>query len=111
VRISGHFPYFGSSVLQPAANEDDYEKFEHDSSRSHVTVSCWGLTESADSRRQQHWLKGSHIIPLQWPKVLNSSLEEVDPDLFDIIEHEKNRQYKVRASSTRTHILTTFLTL
>lgn len=31
---------------------------------------------------------------LQWPKVLNQSLEQVDPELFDIIEHEKNRQYK-----------------
>jgi hypothetical protein len=33
---------------------------------------------------------------LQWPQLLNKSLEEVDPELFDIIEHEKNRQYKVR---------------
>ena len=32
---------------------------------------------------------------LQWPKFLNKSLLEVDPELFDIIEHEKNRQYKV----------------
>jgi glycine hydroxymethyltransferase len=32
--------------------------------------------------------------PSQWPKVLNQSLEEVDPDIFDIIEHEKNRQWK-----------------
>ena len=32
----------------------------------------------------------------QWPKLLNASLEEVDPELYDIIEHEKNRQYKVR---------------
>lgn len=31
----------------------------------------------------------------QWPKVLNASLAEVDPELFDIIEKEKNRQYKV----------------
>lgn len=33
---------------------------------------------------------------LQWPKQLNKGLEEVDPELYDIIEHEKNRQYKVR---------------
>ena len=31
---------------------------------------------------------------LQWPKVLNAPLSEVDPELLDIIEHEKNRQYK-----------------
>lgn len=35
------------------------------------------------------------ILPLQWPQQLNASLEEVDPDLYDIIEKEKNRQYKV----------------
>lgn len=33
---------------------------------------------------------------VQWPKLLNAGLEEVDPELYDIIEHEKNRQYKVR---------------
>ena len=32
----------------------------------------------------------------QWPKVLNASLAEVDPELVDIIEREKNRQYKVK---------------
>jgi hypothetical protein len=34
---------------------------------------------------------------LQWPKVLNAPLAEVDPELFDIIEKEKNRQCKVRS--------------
>jgi glycine hydroxymethyltransferase len=33
-------------------------------------------------------------VAVQWPKVLNASLSEVDPELYDIIEHEKNRQYK-----------------
>jgi glycine hydroxymethyltransferase len=47
-------------------NEDDYEKFASDTNRSHVT----------------------------WPKVLNAPLSEVDPELYDIIEKEKNRQYK-----------------
>jgi hypothetical protein len=28
--------------------------------------------------------------------VLNAPLAEVDPELYDIIEKEKNRQYKVR---------------
>jgi hypothetical protein len=37
---------------------------------------------------------------LQWPKVLNAPLEQVDPELFDIIEHEKNRQFKVSSSSS-----------
>jgi hypothetical protein len=32
---------------------------------------------------------------VQWPKVLNAPLAEVDPELHDIIEKEKNRQYKV----------------
>lgn len=36
-------------------------------------------------------------LPLpQWPKTLNAPLIEVDPELNDIIEHEKNRQWKVR---------------
>jgi len=35
-------------------------------------------------------------VVLQWPKVLNAPLSEVDPELFDIIEKEKNRQYKAR---------------
>jgi glycine hydroxymethyltransferase len=30
--------------------------------------------------------------------VLNASLSEVDPELFDIIEKEKNRQFKVDIS-------------
>eukprot|EP00897_Mesotaenium_endlicherianum_P000796 jgi/Mesen1/10717/ME000090S10173 len=33
----------------------------------------------------------SHV---SWPKVLNTSLEEVDPEINDIIEKEKNRQWK-----------------
>ena len=45
-------------------------------------------------------------LALQWPQQLNASLEEVDPDLFDIIEKEKNRQYKVSAASGRV-VLTT----
>jgi len=37
----------------------------------------------------------SVLVRWQWPKALNKRLEEVDPELFDIIEHEKNRQWKV----------------
>ncbi|KAL9648448.1 hypothetical protein ABK040_014068 [Willaertia magna] len=29
-----------------------------------------------------------------WNKQLNAPLKEIDPELYDIIEHEKNRQYK-----------------
>ena len=38
------------------------------------------------------------LLGLQWPKLLNAPLSEVDPELEDIIEHEKNRQWKVSAS-------------
>lgn len=31
----------------------------------------------------------------QWPKQLNAPLEVVDPEIADIIEHEKARQWKV----------------
>ena len=30
----------------------------------------------------------------QWPKICNQSLAEVDPEIADIIEHEKARQWK-----------------
>ncbi len=36
------------------------------------------------------------MLSAQWPKLLNAPLSEVDPELEDIIEHEKNRQWKVR---------------
>lgn len=32
----------------------------------------------------------------QWPKQLNTDISEVDPEVVDIIEREKNRQWKVR---------------
>ena len=34
----------------------------------------------------------------QWPRHLNSGLETVDPELYDIIEHEKNRQVRTGPS-------------
>ncbi|GAB4816507.1 hypothetical protein N2152v2_003553 [Parachlorella kessleri] len=54
----------GVSRVLPATNEESYDAIQ--TSRAHVT----------------------------WPKVLNAPLEAVDPELFDIIEHEKNRQWK-----------------
>lgn len=55
-----------AAVAEPVSNEEEYSKFASSSDRSHVT----------------------------WPQHLNKRLEEVDPELFDIIEHEKNRQWK-----------------
>ena len=37
----------------------------------------------------------------QWPKMCNAPLSEVDPQLYDIIEKEKNRQWKVSSSPAR----------
>ncbi len=60
----------------------------------------------AGRRAQTHAIRGrcrrlpTHALfclpwkSVQWPKVLNAPLSEVDPELADIIEHEKNRQYK-----------------
>lgn len=44
------------------------------------------------------------LLPLQWPKVLNAPLSEIDPELEDIIEHEKNRQWKVCVCAHRNSI-------
>lgn len=38
----------------------------------------------------------------QWPKQLNTDISEVDPEIVDIIEHEKNRQWKVWKSSLQS---------
>jgi len=50
----------------PASNEEEFSKFENDSSRSHIT----------------------------WPKTTNMTLKEVDPEVYDIIQQEKGRQWK-----------------
>eukprot|EP01024_Parvocaulis_polyphysoides_P041133 TRINITY_DN3768_c0_g1_i1.p1 TRINITY_DN3768_c0_g1~~TRINITY_DN3768_c0_g1_i1.p1 ORF type:complete len:523 (-),score=89.20 TRINITY_DN3768_c0_g1_i1:286-1854(-) len=66
-RASVMVPEYRAYAAQPApANDEDYERFDGSADRSHV----------------------------QWPKTLNKPLLEVDPDLYDIIEKEKNRQYK-----------------
>jgi glycine hydroxymethyltransferase len=49
-----------------SSNESNYAAFANSSERKHVT----------------------------WPKAINAPLSEVDPELVDIIEREKNRQYK-----------------
>jgi Serine hydroxymethyltransferase len=43
-------------------------------------------------------------VHLQWPQALNKHLEEVDPELFTIIEKEKNRQWKVRAAALASQL-------
>lgn len=53
----------------------------------YVHCSAWFLLISCS----QHWR--------QWTKQLNAPLEEVDPEIADIIEHEKVRQWKVPVSS------------
>jgi hypothetical protein len=55
------------------SNADEYARFAADPARKHVT----------------------------WPKLLNASLAEVDPVLVDIIEKEKNRQWKVGREKRR----------
>ncbi|CAG9464908.1 unnamed protein product [Pedinophyceae sp. YPF-701] len=54
------------AAVPARTNDEEYSKFSKDAERQHVT----------------------------WPKVLNQSLEDVDPEINDIIEKEKNRQYK-----------------
>lgn len=49
-----------------ATNESEYVKLASDPEHAHVS----------------------------WPRLLNEPLEVADPEVFDIIEHEKNRQYK-----------------
>ncbi|KAG1675894.1 hypothetical protein FOA52_001551 [Chlamydomonas sp. UWO 241] len=56
----------GRRFFASQSNEADYSRFASDPLRKHVT----------------------------WPRALNASLEELDPGLNDIIEKEKNRQYK-----------------
>ena len=45
--------------------------------------------------RRDHKINDSIVsISVQWPRTLNESLGDVDPELYDIIEKEKNRQWK-----------------
>ena len=41
---------------------------------------------------------------ITWPSTMNASLEEVDPEMADIVEHEKSRQWKVRAPKARARV-------
>jgi glycine hydroxymethyltransferase len=75
LRSSSRLPRLGlnvraftnGAVLQaPESNEETYKRFASDPEKKGVT----------------------------WPKRLNAPLSEVDPELVDIIEKEKNRQWK-----------------
>lgn len=65
------------------------------------SIALWGgscLTVRHTSGHGRLWCcipEYGRLLCVQWPKALNTSLEEMDPELFDIIEHEKNRQWKV----------------
>merc|ERR1711998_681888 len=43
------------------------------------------------TRRGYH---GQSRTSASWPPVLNQSLEELDPEIYDLIEHEKHRLFK-----------------
>eukprot|EP00271_Cylindrocystis_brebissonii_P000131 TRINITY_DN1017_c0_g1_i1.p1 TRINITY_DN1017_c0_g1~~TRINITY_DN1017_c0_g1_i1.p1 ORF type:complete len:593 (-),score=111.00 TRINITY_DN1017_c0_g1_i1:683-2215(-) len=48
-----------------------------------------------DNEDSYSWLeKSKDRAPVSWPRVLNAPLAEIDPEISDIIEHEKNRQWK-----------------
>lgn len=66
VGASSSRSFAAAAQPEPVSNDEEYSKFASSSDRSHVT----------------------------WPQTLNKGLAEVDPELYDIIEHEKNRQWK-----------------
>jgi glycine hydroxymethyltransferase len=57
---------FGRAFAAQVSNADEYERFANDAEKKHAV----------------------------WPKICNQSLEEIDPVMFDIVEKEKNRQWK-----------------
>mmetsp|Transcript_13903 Transcript_13903/g.29702 ORF Transcript_13903/g.29702 Transcript_13903/m.29702 type:complete len:525 (-) Transcript_13903:430-2004(-) len=66
LRASGNAPFRGQATRSFAvvSNADEYKRFE------------------------------SEKPGCVWPKICNQSLEETDPEMMDIIEKEKNRQWK-----------------
>ena len=67
-----------------------------------VHIPCFCPIWLSKTLVQLNWLVRPFL--LQWPKTLNAGLSEVDPELFDIIEKEKNRQFKVRREVVRVDI-------
>ncbi|KFM26246.1 Serine hydroxymethyltransferase, mitochondrial [Auxenochlorella protothecoides] len=92
-----------SRSLASISNQADYERFAKDPEHAGATVSLmdrwvWDCHEICHpaSPQPSRGTAPTQFSPaaLQWPKVLNAPLSEVDPELYDIIEHEKNRQWK-----------------
>lgn len=52
------------------------------------------FSRAASAARGARRYHGQSRTSAPWPVRLNQSLEEVDPQMFDIIEHEKRRLYK-----------------
>lgn len=64
--------------------------------RSNVgAVRCFANeTPATNEESYKHLAADPAKAKVTWPKLLNAPLSEVDPELEDIIEHEKNRQWK-----------------
>ncbi len=62
-----------------------------------MSISLQPIEKLKDGCRSVRCCSLTLLLLLQWPKLLNAPLSEVDPELLDIIEHEKNRQWKVGA--------------
>ncbi|CAI0405360.1 unnamed protein product [Linum tenue] len=58
--------------------------------RPFITPLCYKVSPPLHSRRSPDYA----YFKRQWPKQLNAPLEVVDPEIADIIEHEKARQWK-----------------
>ncbi|RYQ96826.1 hypothetical protein Ahy_B08g092712 isoform D [Arachis hypogaea] len=58
-----------------------------------ISRGCCSSCKSFNARATWSWWFSNSTH--QWPKQLNASLEEVDPEIADIIELEKARQWKV----------------
>ena len=59
-----------------------------------VTSSLKRTLASGQKRNFSSGIVNNVVNTEKWAAQLNASLKDVDPELFDIIEHEKNRQYK-----------------
>ncbi|EFC50438.1 hydroxymethyltransferase [Naegleria gruberi] len=59
-----------------------------------VTSSLKRTLASGQKRNFSSGIVNNGVNTEKWAAQLNASLKDVDPELFDIIEHEKNRQYK-----------------
>uniref|UniRef100_A0A1D1ZX01 Serine hydroxymethyltransferase n=1 Tax=Auxenochlorella protothecoides TaxID=3075 RepID=A0A1D1ZX01_AUXPR len=55
---------------------------------------CRAQASISNQADYERFAKDPEHAGATWPKVLNAPLSEVDPELYDIIEHEKNRQWK-----------------